>query len=114
MKNLKLLAIALMSLAAATAAGAQTLNCNRDFAQQDDSKATLLQKCGEPVFKDSFCKGPAPNVQLLAAPEPVRPGFSGCETVEEWTYNPGSGQFMTMVQFENGVLKSIRYGNRIP
>jgi hypothetical protein len=57
---------------------------------------------------------------------PAAPGTSGnsasvttnvtvntCQQVEEWTYNPGYGQFMTMLQFEGGSLKSIRYGDRV-
>ena len=36
-----------------------------------------------------------------------------CINVEEWTYNPGYGQLMTMLQFEAGGLKSIRYGDRV-
>ncbi len=40
----------------------------------------------------------------------VRP----CEKVDEWSYRPGSGQFITILQFEQGKLVSIRYGDRIP
>ncbi|MEO7887753.1 MAG: DUF2845 domain-containing protein, partial [Polaromonas sp.] len=36
-----------------------------------------------------------------------------CQQVEEWTYNPGYGQFMTMLLFESGSLASIRYGDRV-
>ena len=36
-----------------------------------------------------------------------------CQPVDEWTYNPGYGQFMTMLQFESGELKRIRYGERV-
>jgi hypothetical protein len=37
-----------------------------------------------------------------------------CETVDEWTYNPGSGQFFTALRFERGALSSIKYGARVP
>jgi hypothetical protein len=37
-----------------------------------------------------------------------------CETVDEWTYNPGYGQFFTTLRFESGALKSIKYGARVP
>ncbi len=101
-------------------AGAQTLNCNRDFAQVGDSKFTILQKCGEPVFKDSFCKKPDAAGHPFIAQGPsggkgrVIINQNACEPVEEWTYRPGSGQFVTLLQFENGALKSIRYAGRIP
>lgn len=105
--------------ALAPMAQAQTLNCNRDFAQLGDAKYTILQKCGEPVFKDSFCKKTEPNAGLFAPTVPTPPvnGVivqNACEPVEEWTYKPGSGQFVTLLLFENGALKSIRYAGRIP
>ena len=91
-----------------TRLNAQNLNCKGDFAQLGNSKGTILQKCGEPVLKDSFCK-PFDRSQV--------PGnaivFNNCEKVDEWTYNPGFGQFMTMLQFEGGELKRIRYGDRV-
>ena len=102
-------------------AHAQTLNCNRDFAQVGDSKFTILQKCGEPVFKDSFCKRTDGSGQAFIAQAPaggrgrvIINNQNACEPVEEWTYKPGSGQFVTLLQFENGTLKSIRYAGRIP
>jgi hypothetical protein len=39
---------------------------------------------------------------------------SWCEAVDEWTYNPGYGQFFTTLRFESGALKSIKYGARVP
>ena len=91
-----------------TRLNAQNLNCKGDFAQLGNSKGTVLQKCGEPVLKDSFCKpvdrSPAPGAAIL---------LNNCEKIDEWTYNPGYGQFMTMLQFEGGELKRIRYGDRV-
>jgi hypothetical protein len=37
-----------------------------------------------------------------------------CERVDEWTYNPGSGQFYTTLRFEQGKLISMKYGDRVP
>lgn len=112
-------AIVFCAAAMAPVTHAQTLNCDRDFAQMGDSKSAILQKCGEPVFKDNFCKKPTPNLGAPTAAEPVAPGTvviqqNACEPVEEWTYKPGSGQFITLLLFENGALKSIRYAGRIP
>ena len=101
-----------------TRASAQSLRCKGDLAQIGNSKSTILQKCGEPVMKDSFCK----PVQETVAGAPVVSGnntnvtnitVNSCVQVEEWTYNPGYGQFMTMLLFEGGSLKSIRYGDRV-
>jgi hypothetical protein len=111
-----------------TSASAQSLRCKGDLAQIGNSKGTILQKCGEPVMKDSFCKpvqGTASTTTPMVTPAaPVTTtGNSAsattnitvntCQQVEEWTYNPGYGQFMTMLQFEGGSLASIRYGDRV-
>jgi hypothetical protein len=90
------------------AVSAQNLNCKGDFAQLGNSKGTVLQKCGEPVLKDSFCK-PVDRSAASAGAVIV----NNCEKVDEWTYNPGYGQFMTMLQFEGGELKRIKYGERV-
>lgn len=112
-----------------TGASAQSLRCKGDLAQIGNSKGTILQKCGEPVMKDTFCKpiqstaSTAPMITPIA-PTIVNPAgnvantttnvtVNTCQQVEEWTYNPGYGQFMTMLLFEGGSLASIRYGDRV-
>ncbi|GAB3257118.1 DUF2845 domain-containing protein [Chitinimonas naiadis] len=90
-------AFALLLVGAGLEARAEFLRCNGDLAGIGDNKAAVTMKCGEPVAKDSFCK----------------PGEGACQRVDEWTYNPGPGQFLTILRFENGVLVSIRYGDRI-
>jgi hypothetical protein len=113
--------VLLVSSFAGSVATAQTgtLNCNRDFAQIGDSKFVILQKCGEPVFKDAFCKKPDPTSQPFIAEAPrgqrnIIINGNACDQVEEWTYKPGSGQFITLLLFQDGVLKNIRYAGRIP
>lgn len=96
----------------ATTAQAQSFRCKNDLASVGEAKAAVFQKCGEPVFKDSFCKpatAPRHQPETPAATVVVVP----CETVDEWTYNPGYGQFMTTLRFESGRLESIRYGDRV-
>ena len=98
----------------ASTASAQSFRCkNKDLVHVGDGKATVLLKCGEPVVKDSFCRAVDPS-KLPA----VRPGSAvavvvPCETVDEWTYNPGYGQFWTTLRFESGSLKSIKYGDYV-
>src|SRR4030067_450904 len=76
---------------------------------------SVLAKGGEPILKDSVC--------IPVEPSTTAPGSDGkgttvivtpCETVDEWTYNPGSGQFYTTLRFERGTLKSMKYGARVP
>lgn len=81
-------------------AAAQSFRCKAELVTLGEGKAAVLQKCGEPSFKDSFCKSPAPASEA-------------CVSVDEWVYNPGPGQFMTTLRFESGELKAIKYGDRV-
>lgn len=110
-----------LTVAAALSSGAsaQSLRCKGDFAEIGNSKGTVLQKCGEPVLKDSFCKPSQSTISNDITPSNSTTGnvtnftINQCVNVDEWTYNPGYGQFMTMLQFEGGQLKLIRYGDRV-
>lgn len=92
---------------------AQSFRCKNDLANVGDSKASVAQKCGEPVYKDAFCKPaseyPVSNQTSAGTVINVLP----CETVDEWTFNPGYGQFMTTLRFESSKLVSIKYGDRV-
>ena len=107
-------ALALQGLLANPAQAQTTLRCKNDLAQVGDRKASVLQKCGEPVFRDSFCK-PVEQQQLPGTGQSkVTVNVQACEQVDEWTYNPGRGQFMTVLRFESGALRAITYGDRVP
>ena len=104
------------SLASASSfAETRSFRCKQDLVQLGDSKATALSKCGEPVIKDSQCRKPQ---QAIAPSSASARGTTvivntGCTNVDDWTYNPGVGQFMTTLRFEDGVLTSIKYGPRV-
>ncbi|MDO9402667.1 MAG: DUF2845 domain-containing protein [Polaromonas sp.] len=115
-RHLFIAALLSLPMLAPSGVAAQSLRCKGDLAQLGNSKATILQKCGEPVLKDNFCKAVEDKDRVYVLREGERrPTIqnSGCEPVEEWTYNPGYGQFMTMLQFEGGELKRIKYGDRV-
>jgi hypothetical protein len=91
-------------------AAAQSLRCNAEVVVVGDTRAAVLQKCGQPVLKDSFCRRPeTPPDRPMAVPGRVLP----CEDVDEWTYNPGYGQFMTAVRIQAGRVSAIVYGERV-
>jgi hypothetical protein len=90
-------------------AGAQSLRCKSDLVSVGDSRASVLVKCGEPVVKDAFCK----PIEAPVGGAPGSPVVVPCESVDEWTYNPGYGQFMTTLRFESGKLVAIKYGDRV-
>lgn len=95
-------------------AAAQNLRCKNDFAQIGDSKLSVIEKCGEPALKDSFCKTAAGQDTRQATTQGTVLKLRGCEKIDEWSYKPGSGQFVTILRFEQGALAGIRYGDRIP
>ena len=108
-------AAVLVTTVAPVNAHAASMRCNGDLAQIGDSKGTVQAKCGDPMSKDSFCKSVETNTttpsQTGQTPTVI---VAPCEMVDEWTYNPGSGQFYTTLRFEQGVLKSMKYGARVP
>ncbi len=96
-----------------TAAVAQSFRCKADLVNAGDSRASVYQKCGQPVAKDSFCKPAEAQINQGQAPGSTVINVLPCTNVDEWTYNPGYGQFMTTLRFEEGVLRAIRYGDRV-
>ena len=105
---MKAMTIVLWALIAAQSAlaNAETLRCDGDLARVSDSKASVLAKCGTPFFAESFCKPLiAPEVPSIVAPP--------CVLVDEWSYNPGPGQFIAILRFETGVVTGIRFGDRV-
>ena len=105
---------ALLAVFAISSASAETTSfrCKNDLVNLGESKASVLQKCGEPVVKDSFCKPIEPAV-TASAPNATVINVNACQNVDDWTYNPGRGQFMTSLQFEAGKLTTIKYGDRV-
>lgn len=98
--------LAWLLLAASASAHAQSLRCGRDFAQIGETKFVIESKCGAPAARDSFCKPVAAWPGAAVTPQ------AACDMVEEWTYKPGIGQFITILQFREGALREMRYGPR--
>lgn len=94
-------------------AGTSSFRCQNDLVNVGDAKSSVQMKCGLPVMRDSFCK--AGDARPLPSPTGAKVVINNnaCDTVDEWTYNPGYGQFMTTLRFESGRLVSISYGERV-
>lgn len=108
MKTLFSLSISMLLMSGAVSAHGQSLRCQGDLARPGDSKASVLQKCGEPQHKDSFCQE-VKTAQSETATAVVVP----CEQIDTWTYNPGTGQFLTQLRFRAGKVDKIEYGDRV-
>ncbi|GER12256.1 DUF2845 domain-containing protein [Variovorax boronicumulans] len=107
--------IAAAALLIASSAAAQSLACNGYLVGKGASPATLLQTCGEPVYRQAVC---VPMVQLGWVLTPYRPGSpeavlaNQCVPMEEWTYDRGPGTFFGIVRIYNGTIESVRDGDR--
>jgi Protein of unknown function (DUF2845) len=93
---------------------AESLRCDGKLVAIGDSMATVLEKCGDPMLQDTLC---IPVQQYSAPPNPRFDGtvinVTPCEDVDEWTYNPGPGRFLTTLRFVRGELKTMKYGARV-
>jgi len=115
---IRLLAVAAISLAGASAARAESLRCNGESSGPGDSKLSVLRKCGEPMLRDTYCK--PIEIVVPTAPYPVYPNVpypvpgrvAGCEMVDEWLYDRGPGNLFATVRFQRGVVESIVYEGR--
>jgi hypothetical protein len=74
-------------------------SCASDaVAYEGDSSSDIKLKCGPPM-----------DIDKLGLVE-VGGKFVN---LERWTYNPGYGKFYQILEFQNGVLISVRNGPRV-
>ena len=88
----------LLGLAAGSALG---MECEGRLIEVGDSAEQVLRLCGEPTRREVRNRGVSSDYGGLEWESP--------ET-EEWTYDPGPGQFVRHLRFENGTLEQIRAG----
>ena len=116
-KTLQLLAAALALCTVLPAQASQSLRCNGSLVGKGDSPVTLLQKCGDPIYRQGVCVS---MLQLGWVVTPYRPGSPAavlanqCVPMEEWTYDRGPGTFLGVVRIYNGAIESVRDGDRSP
>jgi hypothetical protein len=106
-------------LVAASAAQAQSLQCNDASVRAGDSKVWLLRACGQPAIADSYCArvqvSPQPAVQYY--PGQVLPPVQqvpqvACVTTDEWLYERGDGYLPAVIRIREGRIISIRFGEQ--
>ena len=114
-KTLQLLATALALCMVLPAQASQSLRCNGSLVGKGDSPVTLLQKCGDPIYRQGVCVS---MLQLGWVVTPYRQGSPAavlanqCVPMEEWTYDRGPGTFLGVVRIYNGTIESVRDGDR--
>jgi hypothetical protein len=99
--------------AIAPQAFAESLRCKGDIVDIGDTKADVVQKCGNPEMTDSFCEKIADRERVPRRDGGTTVIVENCENIDIWTYNPGKGQFWTHLYFARGKLREMRYGDRV-
>lgn len=91
---------------------AQTYRCENGVVGSGDSKAEVIQRCGQPQSQDSYCEPftQATGVDANGAPLTT---VAQCENVDLGTYNPGTGKFLGTLEFRRGRLSGIVDGDRV-
>ncbi len=81
------------------------VRCDTGILGTGLSQYEVLQRCGEPFFKDSrreeiFSSISGGNRHLVE------------RRIDEWTYNLGPNRFMRILTFNNGLLEEISSGSK--
>ncbi len=98
MKKVQLLQASVFLLILTSTAQADMLRCGRTIVKTGDAKSTVLDQCGEPKYKDTFCKDGGSK--------------EDCDKIEEWVLEPEYGKLTSTLRFENGRIVSITLGDR--
>lgn len=97
-----LVVVALLSLPV----HADSLPCDGGTVQEGDARASLLQKCGQPQIRDSFCAPVFQNRALV--PVPLNSGATPCERIDDWIYERDRNNLTATVRIRSGTVQSIR------
>lgn len=79
--------------------------CDSGELRVGTSQYEILQRCGEPAFKDSR------EEELLSAVDEHNNRLT-VKRIDEWTYNFGPNKFLRILKFENGELVNVETGDR--
>jgi hypothetical protein len=102
---------AILLAVAPTAARAESLRCNGQSVSEGDSRLSLLYKCGQPLFVDSYCAPLYYQPWYQPVSEPPATTVQ-CLVVEDWLYDRGPGNLMAVVRIRSGTVQSITYGRQ--
>lgn len=97
-----LVVVALLSLPVQ----ADSLQCNGGTVREGDSSASLLQKCGQPQVRDSFCAPVFENKALV--PSPLTSNAAPCQQIDDYIYDQSRGNPTATVRIRAGAVQSIR------
>jgi hypothetical protein len=96
----------IFSLLTAAAAPADSMRCGTKLIHEEDTRAEVVAKCGEPAEIERSSIWRRPVVWIHG--RPYHPGEGLVEVpVELWIYNFGPHKFMRRVRFEGGQVVQI-------
>jgi hypothetical protein len=88
MRSILLTAFLITFLEVAPARAEDTLRCGSHLIKTGDHKVEVLQKCGEPLYRET-----------VSALDERR--------IEKWTYRPSGNTFMRLLTFTESTLTDI-------
>jgi hypothetical protein len=114
-------AIALLSILCifGSVGAASAFRCGTQLVSEGDTRAEVIQKCGDPTFVDSWEEELIQRDYGVRDYDPRTGRYQGSREpflvkvqvkIDLWTYNLGSTQFTRYLRFENGILKEITTG----
>lgn len=117
MKRAFLVAVLVCAVVSAPAASVEAFRCGSRLISFGIGSSDVSEACGAPSWVDSWEES---RLIWIYMPLPMVVGCIGtrlkCATVarikiEEWIYNNGPTQFVSVLRFENGRLVDIEMGD---
>lgn len=110
----KILVLLFISLLFSTASLAEGLRCGTRIIKIGDHKVDVLDKCGEPLYRDTHKKCIRDEISSSygASNNDQSKYRTVCFEVDEWTYKPSQGKFLTLLEISGSRVSNIRYGDR--
>ncbi len=97
---------------------ADSMRCGKRVISTGATKAKVLVTCGEPILREvveergsAQTDGGIQRFGSRDSPFSFSRTFT-ITTLEQWTYNLGSNQFLRILTFEGGKLVSIELGDK--
>jgi len=81
------------------------MRCSGRLVRPGDTTVSVLQRCGEPVTRDSAGLAHPPPGSASRAVVSDSP-------IEQWVYSQGEGSFLRIVRLRGGTIESIETGPR--
>ena len=86
-----------------------SFRCGKDVVLVGDNKADVLVKCGTPEFNEVEGEKTTTQRGLEGSPNAYE---SETVKIERWYYNQGPSDFIYVLTFDGGKLRSIERGGR--